>query len=127
AVRAWRSKSFQKLCASARSEVSPSHSRAKARARSRISLRLSGTGSSPGGSQRLRRVPTAQQVEEGAVHVVVVAAHLDLVEQAVCRQCVQVAGGGEARHAQLALRELDARIWMVEQVVDQVLAVEPVV
>src|SRR5690606_14220687 len=68
--KTWK-KSFQKLCASARSEVSPSHSRAKARARSRISLRLSGTCSSPGGSQRLRRIPTAQQVEEGAVHIVV--------------------------------------------------------
>src|SRR5690606_780431 len=62
--KTWK-KSFQKLCASARSEVSPSHSRANARARSRISLRLSGTGRSPGCSQRL--CPFAEDVQVATV------------------------------------------------------------
>src|SRR5690606_569714 len=94
--------------------------------RIRIRRPRAGPSAQRSATSGLHRVAAAQQVEKGSAHIVVVATCPDLVEQAVGRQGIQVAGGGDARHTQFALRELHPRVGMVEQVVDQVLAVEAV-
>src|SRR5690606_11055293 len=105
--KTWK-KSFQKVCASARSEVSSSHSLAKARARSRISLRLSIRKGSLSRSQRLRAFAQDVQVLRVGEDPVALLAGQFVDDLQVLQglhggadgRCTQRQLGGDLRHGQ---------------------------
>ena len=71
------------------------------------------------------RVPREDPIQ-GRVHVVVGPTDLALREKATVNELTQVLRGRDARDTEVTLDELDLRVRVREQVVDQVLAVEGV-
>src|ERR1700754_281704 len=75
---------------------------------------------------RARLAFRSQDRIERSVDVIVGAAGFLLLQQTTRRQFFQVSTGREPGYAQVALDELDLRVRVCEQVIDQVLAVETI-
>ena len=65
-----------------------------------------------------------QNLVQRDVHVVVRPPDLSLIEKSTRGQRVEITRGGQPRDAEVMLDELDLRVRMAEQIVDEILAVE---